>query len=187
MTPYTSLMVLENVDQYVQYQIAPPQTLPTMLDEYKKRVDDRTDIRLAAGRCETVVTGLTPIVADNVAAYQPTVQMVQWGPALDVKIDLSDDGKSTAIELDAVLTEPSPTVSKPLNSTIGTHSTSRPSNQGNAVQDIDKLDFMLHTVHTSTRIPMGKPTLIGGITVAKGPKGKSVQLVLEVNVFKPAP
>ncbi len=144
-------------------------------------------VHLASGRCETVVTGATPVVADNIGVFQPTVQMVQWGPAIDIKIDPSDDGKSAAIDLDSVLTEPNPTTVKPLQSTAAIHSTSRPSDQGSGLQDIDKLDFTLHAIHTTARIPMGKPTMIGGITVAKGPKGKSVQLILEINAFKQTP
>jgi hypothetical protein len=37
-TPYTSLMVLETVDQYVQYHIIPPQTQPEMRSEYARRI-----------------------------------------------------------------------------------------------------------------------------------------------------
>ena len=38
-TPYTSLLVLDSVEQYVQYEIAPPDSLPAMRDEYNRRID----------------------------------------------------------------------------------------------------------------------------------------------------
>jgi hypothetical protein len=34
-TPYTSLLVLESLEQYVQYQIAPPESQPQMHQQYQ--------------------------------------------------------------------------------------------------------------------------------------------------------
>src|SRR6185312_7047757 len=41
-TPGTSLLVLENVDQYVRYRIAPPASEPQMLAEYHTRMIQET-------------------------------------------------------------------------------------------------------------------------------------------------
>ncbi len=38
-TPYTSLLVLDSLDQYVQYEITPPKSLPALRDEYARRID----------------------------------------------------------------------------------------------------------------------------------------------------
>ena len=38
-TPYTSLLVLDSLEQYVQYEIAPPKSLPAMREEYARRID----------------------------------------------------------------------------------------------------------------------------------------------------
>ena len=38
-TPYTSLLVLDTLEQYVRYEIAPPKSLPTMREEYMRRID----------------------------------------------------------------------------------------------------------------------------------------------------
>ena len=38
-TPYTSLLVLDTLEQYVQYDIAPPKSLPAMREEYMRRID----------------------------------------------------------------------------------------------------------------------------------------------------
>ena len=38
-TPYTSLLVLDTLEQYVQYDIAPPQSLAAMREEYMRRID----------------------------------------------------------------------------------------------------------------------------------------------------
>lgn len=40
-TPGTSLMVLENIDQYLEYQIAPPTTLPALRKEYMARIQQQ--------------------------------------------------------------------------------------------------------------------------------------------------
>ena len=37
-TPYTSLMVLETLEQYLQYRIEPPKSLPDMRKEYQRRM-----------------------------------------------------------------------------------------------------------------------------------------------------
>ncbi len=38
-TPYTSLLVLDSLEQYVQYEIAPPTSLAAMREEYLRRID----------------------------------------------------------------------------------------------------------------------------------------------------
>ena len=38
-TPYTSLLVLDRLEQYVQYDIAPPKSLPAMREEYMRLTD----------------------------------------------------------------------------------------------------------------------------------------------------
>ncbi len=38
-TPYTSLLVLDSLEQYVQYEIAPPKSLVAMRQEYMRRID----------------------------------------------------------------------------------------------------------------------------------------------------
>ena len=38
-TPYTSLLVLDSLEQYVEYEIAPPKSLPKMREEYLRRID----------------------------------------------------------------------------------------------------------------------------------------------------
>jgi Ca-activated chloride channel homolog len=40
-TPGTSLMVLENLDQYLEYQIAPPTTLPALRKQYLARIQEQ--------------------------------------------------------------------------------------------------------------------------------------------------
>lgn len=40
-TPGTSLMVLENLDQYLEYQITPPVTLPVLRNEYMARIEEQ--------------------------------------------------------------------------------------------------------------------------------------------------
>jgi len=138
--------------------------------------------RLAAGRCMTVLTDVNPVVSENMGAMTPTLQIVQWGPVLEIKADLSEDGRSAGIELDSVLSEPNEASLKALRSTASVLSTTRPFQDYNLVKDVDRLEFVLHTLHSSLRAPTGKPFLVGGMSVAKGPKGKSVYLVLTVNV-----
>jgi Ca-activated chloride channel homolog len=41
-TPYTSLLVLDSLEQYVTYEVAPPKSLATMHQEYVQRIGART-------------------------------------------------------------------------------------------------------------------------------------------------
>ena len=38
-TPYTSLIVLDTLEQYVANEIAPPKSLPEIREEYQRRID----------------------------------------------------------------------------------------------------------------------------------------------------
>ena len=39
LTPYTSLIVLDSLEQYIEHRIPPPRSLPKMLHEYNQAVD----------------------------------------------------------------------------------------------------------------------------------------------------
>ena len=56
-TPFTSLIVLETLDQYVQYEIAPPKSLAAMREEYLRRVDtlDHQKKKVRADKLDEVV------------------------------------------------------------------------------------------------------------------------------------
>lgn len=41
-TPYTSLIVLDNINQYIRYRIEPPDSLPNMKEEYLKAISKRS-------------------------------------------------------------------------------------------------------------------------------------------------
>ncbi len=40
-TPYTSLIVLDSLDQYIEHRIAPPRSLPKMRSDYMKAIDTK--------------------------------------------------------------------------------------------------------------------------------------------------
>jgi tetratricopeptide (TPR) repeat protein len=56
-TPYTSLLVLDSLEQYVRYDIAPPKSLPAMREEYMRRIDtiEHQKQREKADKTEEVV------------------------------------------------------------------------------------------------------------------------------------
>jgi len=57
-TPFTSLIVLDSLEQYIEHQIPPPRSLPEMLHEYNQRIDT-----LAAQQEKKKTDKLTAVVA----------------------------------------------------------------------------------------------------------------------------
>ncbi len=56
-TPYTSLIVLESMEQYVRYRIRPPKTMPKWRTEYEKEIDtiEAQKKKAETGKLKTVL------------------------------------------------------------------------------------------------------------------------------------
>jgi hypothetical protein len=71
-TPGTSLIVLENVEQYLAHDIEPPETLPEMRAEYRARHVERAPTKEPSGKIERVIERWAQRVAWWEGKVRPT-------------------------------------------------------------------------------------------------------------------
>jgi len=159
---------------------------------------DRQTVYIASGTAQNLVTSLEPIVAQAAAAYRPVVERILWGAVLEVRPMLAADGASVVLQIRSVVSRLEEMRTKPLSklSVVGP-TTRRVKALGRraagvnlpSVQELDCPDFTLHALRTSIRVPLDKPVLVGGMTVAgpggKPPKDKALYLIVSVSASKP--
>jgi hypothetical protein len=133
-------------------------------------------VDLSSGRAKTIVTNVTPAVA-NVAAYQPESSIVQDGVNLRLTPTLSFDNSTVTVDVESVLSawgsvQPS-----------GFAPSTQPANM-DVPATIDRVDVDVQQFHTTVAVPLGKPILVGGLSLpsgaAKDDQGKQMYLVIEV-------
>lgn len=137
-------------------------------------------LRLAAGLCQTVVTDGSPVVSENATAIDPMIQIVQWGPVLEVVPLVADSGTSATVHIRSIITEPGEKTLKRERPAAPPLSTTMPSTAG-FLREVDRLDFMAYSLNTSLRMPLGRPVLVGSMSKAPG---KRIYFVLQLKVSK---
>jgi hypothetical protein len=140
-------------------------------------LEDRP-LYLSGGPCQTVVTDGSPIVSENVSAYDPMIQIVQWGPVLELTPGIAENGATANINVRSVISQPDEKTlrrAKPPSPPAST----RPADE--MFRELDRLDFNAYALNTSVRIPVGKPVLLGKMQVASAP-AKGLFLVVQLKV-----
>lgn len=131
-------------------------------------------VQLTSGRARTVVTGLEAVVGQS-AAYQPDASVVQDGVSLQLTPMLPVGSPTAIIEVENVVSTwdglaPAPPAP-----------TSQPTNM-KAPGTLDRIDMQVQHLHTTIAVPVGKPILVGGLSIpSHGEAGdKQMYLVIEV-------
>ena len=136
-------------------------------------------ISVTGGRVKTVVQDLTPVVGNQVAAYEATSSAVQAGVSLDVITTLAPDATAFS-NIMSVYSEWRPLKhNKP-------RSTTRP-DVANPPATIGRLDMPMSEIKASVAIPIGKAVVIGGATFEPSSMPhmgdiRRLYLIIEVNV-----
>ena len=124
-------------------------------------------VHALAGEQRVVVAGMTPVVGggENAAAYQPQIRVVQEGAALQLTPIATRTGKYVVADVHSrvnLMGGPAAKLAAPDDDAP---------TAGDATEVIAALDRpVLQSLRLSTtlRIPVGRPTLIGGMTFSAG-------------------
>lgn len=147
-------------------------------------------VQLLAGRVRTVVIDQTSLVGTGATAYDPEVENLLAGTTLQIRPMLAD-GKA---RVDVVVsggdwTEPAPPVRVAHHQAVYAPATQPTdlsvSGRYEADAVIDRVNMSIHHLATTVRLPLGRPTLIGGMTVepsAGERKAADAQLYLILRV-----
>jgi hypothetical protein len=142
---------------------------------------DGQELHLAAGRGQTILSKIAPVVSENACGIQPLTEMVQWGATLEFSATLNPDGMTT-VDFTSTIAEPGEL--KPI-AMVQHKASSQPA--VGLPESLDRLEFNLQSFGGTAKIPLGKPVLIGGSNLAPpggGPNAKLLYLVLEVSASK---
>lgn len=128
---------------------------------------NRRRVSVSGGSGELVVTGIEPVVSENVAAERPVVRMVHWGPILDITASIGRDGRTATAAIRSTVSAPA-------------HAAAGGTNDREANGAVDALHFTIATLKTDVEIPLGRPVLVGGLT-GPGDGPADLWLVLRVD------
>jgi hypothetical protein len=146
-------------------------------------------VHVTSGRGHTVVTGVEPTVGTGVGLYGLRTAIVQAGAVLQLTPAVTADGKNAVLDVRSVVSDwdtpgapiraPAPATSQPAAIEEGRLVTAVASD----APAVDRLNVLAQQLRTTLRVPLGKPVLVGGMTLEPTPKtpdSKQLYLVVEV-------
>jgi len=174
----------------------PIEVTPAALAEAEARVIyrgnitcfDRQMVHLASGRAQTLVTDLTPVVAEAAIGWDMDVRALLWGALLEITPCLSPDGKTATLNIHSMISEGKDVKTREVSAGAG--SPGKANGEGGSMLGaiakgtIDLPEFLVHTFRTTIRVPVDKAILIGGMTSPTAADGKVLYLVLEISASK---
>jgi hypothetical protein len=173
------------VDRNVLKQFADSAT------SYRGRITCFSDqtVHLVSGRRTTVVVSGVPTVGHHSIGYTPVISVPNIGVLLQVRPTLLPDRPAAVVNLESTVTslaEEEP--STPVTSTSAAARPEADQSSASATLKLDRLSIDAHHLATTVRLPLGKPVLAGGLSMAGGdrPSGeeaaerKQLYLVVEL-------
>ena len=145
-------------------------------------------VSLVSGRTHSAITDQQPVVAQNAAAMSPTVKQVQAGVMLEVLPTLQAGRESAVVDVKTRLAEWNDPgrIEVPISL-----STTQPGDRAVAgvalSSGIDRLNMVSQDLKTAVRMPLGKPVLVGGLTLDPTPAiagGQQLYLVLRIDATR---
>lgn len=141
-------------------------------------------VHISSGRGHTIITGATPVVGSSSVGYQFDTAVVQNGVALQVKPEMTSDGKSAVLDLQSIVSELPET--KELGADAKAAATTQVSDISSdiALSKIDRVNVVAQQFRTTVRVPLDKKVLIGGMTMEPNNAANSsrnLYLVVEVS------
>ncbi len=127
-------------------------------------------VHLASGLVKTAVTGVTPVVAPQAIAYQPTTENIQYGLSLQVMPAIGSD--SATLDLLSVASDPPTGDNNPTTQPIA----------------LDRMNSLVQHFHTTVQVPLNKPVLVGGMTLDPSTaqaSGQQLYLIVEADAASP--
>jgi hypothetical protein len=146
-------------------------------------------VHISSGRGRTVVTGATPVVGQSSVGYSFSTEVVQNGVAMQVKPDVTPDGKSAVLDLQSIVSElpeakPATQPVDPMAAPGEMPAQQRNPSPESAFHALDRVNVIAQQFRTTVRIPLDKKILIGGMTMEPniaGGSSRNLYLVVEVN------
>lgn len=143
---------------------------------------DGKPVVLTAGPAQSLVIDLTPVVGTDVAAWNPTIVLVQWGAYVKATAAISPDGLSANLSLNAVISDPNETSLNDMGDILRLNnlSTTRPVGPS-PIKGIDRVEFQSHCVNTTIKTPLNTTLLAGTANPVKIGRFKALYLLVRLN------
>jgi hypothetical protein len=132
-------------------------------------------VHLTSGQARTLVTAATPVVAPGSVAFDVQQTLVQYGLALQVTPTVGGDTATLDLTSVASRTPDVPTA------------TTRPADGSPpAMAGPDRFSDVVQSLQTTAQVPVGRPVLVGGMTLdaGAGSDGPELYLIVEADTGK---
>jgi hypothetical protein len=145
-------------------------------------------VSIVSGRTHSAITDQQPVVAQNAAAMSPTVKQVQAGVMLEVLPTLQAGRESAVVDVKTRLAEWTDPGRIEVPISLNTTQPGDRAVAGAALSSgIDRLNMVSQDLKTAVRMPLGKPVLVGGLTLdphPSEPAGQQLYLILRIDATR---
>jgi hypothetical protein len=149
---------------------------------------DAQTVHVTSGRSRRVITDVTAVVGTNSAAYEPASDTLNSGLVLQVTPLLNSAHSAAMLDINSSFAEFDPDAAAKGDAGAGLPlAADRAVDAGSAV---DRVRSLTQELRTTVSVPLGRPVLIGGMTLdpsAKGGDSPQLYLVVEVTASEQAP
>lgn len=146
-------------------------------------------VHIVSGRLQTVIQGGIPVVGGEAVGYQPQLLKPHIGAMLQVTPTVLPDGKAAIVDVRSIVTrgdQPPQPVALYGPHVSNANPTGMPSTSERPTVQVDRLNIAAQQLATTLRVPLGRPTLVGGLTFpavdgdAESQNRQQLYLVIEV-------
>lgn len=148
-------------------------------------------VHYVSGSSKTYVADLTPIVGTNAVAFDPTISPAPTGVKMQVTPQLfygavgQGDTQLVVVDIRSEVSES--TVQSPMAQIMSIGAPGEGNAKEIGTASVDRVTLLRQEFQTTTRLPIKKKVIVGGMTLepSGNDQGKQLYLIVEVDVIKP--
>jgi hypothetical protein len=138
-------------------------------------------VHVTSGRTRSIVTSLTPVVANNAVGYQPGLERARSGVVLQLTPHLEPEGPDSrvVVDLQSNVTE--------LGNLKGDKIEPPTTQPADTTTALDRVNEINQKLRTTVRLKLGMKVLVGGMTLEPASKdnaARQLYLVIEADAVK---
>lgn len=141
-------------------------------------------VHLTAGNEQPYMSDVTPVVGTNAVGYDPTIGVAQSGISMQVTPQLVPNLDVAIVDVQSVINEIAGVAEPIVLRTQVSPAATQPVTGGEGSAVVERIRTIQQEFGTTARLPLGKPCLVGGMTI-QAPEGdqpgRQIYLVIEVN------
>jgi hypothetical protein len=115
---------------------------------------DGQTVHMISGRFRNTMAGVIPVVGDNAATYEPTIEKQHSGALLEITPTRLPESRSIVLDVRSIMNRPDDRADEPI--------------KFRDIATLDRLNSISQQLATTLKVPVRQPVLVGGLSLQPG-------------------